>query len=69
MFEHPNNKVPFNDERLQKYACHFKRIEVPAKSLLLKEGQVSRKAYWIERGCIRVWFNKEGKDITYQFFF
>jgi len=69
MFEHLTKGFTLQDKRLQQYASIFKRIEVPAKTILLKEGQVSKKAYWIEKGCIRVWFNKNGKDITYQFFF
>ncbi|SFD26884.1 cAMP-binding domain of CRP or a regulatory subunit of cAMP-dependent protein kinases [Chitinophaga sp. CF118] len=33
------------------------------------EGDVSKKAYFIEKGCIRLWYNNNGKDITFQFFF
>jgi CRP-like cAMP-binding protein len=62
-------KNRLTDERLQKYAPYFKRMEVPAKTILLKEGEISKRAYWIESGCIRVWFNNDGKDVTYQFFF
>jgi|HigsolmetaAR202D_1030399.scaffolds.fasta_scaffold18416_2 cAMP-binding proteins - catabolite gene activator and regulatory subunit of cAMP-dependent protein kinases len=47
----------------------FKRQEVAAKTLLLKEGEVSKRAFYIEKGCIRSWFNHDGKDITFQFFF
>lgn len=52
-----------------KYPGVWKRVEVPAKQVLLQEGAVSRKSYLIEKGCIRVWFNHEGKDISFQFFF
>src|SRR4051812_31898128 len=47
----------------------FKREEVPAKTILLEEGQVSRKMFFIEKGCLRTWVNNDGKDITTQFFF
>ncbi len=47
----------------------FKREEIPAKTVLLKEGDVSKRAFYIEQGCIRVCFNHTGKDITFQFFF
>src|SRR5277367_6426239 len=47
----------------------FKRQEVPAKTVLLHEGEISRKAFYIEQGCIRLWFNNHGKDVTFQFFF
>jgi len=47
----------------------FKQKKIPAKAILLREGQISRTAYYIEKGCVRNWFNNQGKDITFQFFF
>lgn len=47
----------------------FQRLEVPAKTTLLHEGEVSRRAFYLESGCLRIWFNHDGKDITFQFFF
>ncbi|WP_268846238.1 Crp/Fnr family transcriptional regulator [Flavobacterium aestivum] len=52
-----------------KFKHLFNRQEVSAKTILLKEGEVSKKAFYIEKGCIRIWFNNNGKDITFQFFF
>ena len=52
-----------------KYKHLWKRLSVPAKTILLKEGELSKRAYWIEKGCLRLWFNNNGKDITFQFFF
>jgi len=57
------------DDKWNEYTGFFKRIEVPAKTILLREGEVSKKAYLIEKGCMRVWFNNAGKDMTVQFFF
>jgi CRP-like cAMP-binding protein len=51
------------------YSSYYHRLEVPAKAVLLKEGEVSRKAYIIEKGCLRVWFNNSGKDLTCRFAF
>lgn len=52
-----------------RYASRFHRMEVPARDVLLQEGQVSKKAYFVEQGCLRAWFNNRGKDLTCQFFF
>ncbi|HTF30133.1 MAG TPA: Crp/Fnr family transcriptional regulator [Flavitalea sp.] len=52
-----------------KFKHLFNRQEIPAKTILLKEGVVSKKAYYIEQGCLRAWFNNNGRDITFQFFF
>lgn len=52
-----------------KFSHLLKRQEIPAKTMLLQEGQISKTAYFIEKGCLRSWFNNNGKDITFQFFF
>jgi CRP-like cAMP-binding protein len=48
---------------------YFKPEEVPSKTILLQEGTISRKMYFIEKGCLRTWVNNDGKEITTQFFF
>lgn len=53
----------------ERFRHFFKREEMPAKTILLKEGQISERMFYIEKGCIRLSFNKDGKDITFQFFF
>jgi CRP-like cAMP-binding protein len=52
-----------------KFKHLFKRQEVPAKTILLAEGQISRTMFFIEKGCLRTWINNDGKEITTQFFF
>ncbi|MEN2488922.1 Crp/Fnr family transcriptional regulator [Flavobacterium sp. B11] len=69
MFSQFRNKFPLTDQKWNEYIGYFNRIEVPAKTTLLEEGEVSKKLYIIEKGCIRVWFNNNGKDLTTQFFF
>ena len=44
-------------------------ITIPAKTILLEEGNVANKIYFVHTGCIRQWHNTNGKDITCQFFF
>ena len=69
MFNQFRNKFPLDDSKWIEYTNHFYRIEVPAKTTLLEEGEISKKLFIIEKGCIRVWFNNNGKDLTTQFFF
>ena len=42
---------------------------VSAKTIILREGQVPTHIFFIKNGCLRERFNKDGKDITFQFFF
>lgn len=44
-------------------------ISVPSKTILLEEGRVADKLYLIRKGCLRLFFYNEGKNITFQFFF
>ena len=48
--------------------CSHTLQTFPAKTTLLSEGEVSQNIYFIKKGVIRMWFNKDGKDITFQFF-
>lgn len=57
--------IPF----LEKYVEFQQRQEVPAKTVLLEEGKVSKHHIFIEEGCVRTFFNNGGNDKTVQFFF
>lgn len=46
----------------------FKVQQIPARTSLLREGEVARFMYFVKAGSLRLWFNKDGKDITFQFF-
>ena len=52
-----------------KFSHLFKRQEIPGKTILLHEGEVSKAAFIVEKGCLRTWFNNDGTDITTRFFF
>lgn len=69
MFEQFRDSFPHLSDKWDQYNTYLHRIEVPAKTVLLREGQVSKKAFFIEKGCLRTWVNKNGKDLTFQFFF
>jgi len=47
----------------------FQEKQVPAKTTLLHEGEIAQNIFFIKKGCVRIWFNNDGKDITFQFFF
>jgi CRP-like cAMP-binding protein len=63
------DNFPLLEDKWDEYASYYHRVEVPAKTILFKEGEVPQKAFMIEKGCLRVWFNNKGKDVTFQFFF
>jgi len=69
MFDQIKDNFPLLKKNWDKYANYYTRIEVPAKTVLLKEGEIAQKAFLIEKGCLRVWFNNNGNDVTFQFAF
>jgi CRP-like cAMP-binding protein len=69
MFFQFKDKFPHLQEHWDAYIALHKRLEVPAKTILLSEGDISKRSFVIEKGCLRVWFNNNGKDTTFQFFF
>lgn len=69
MTNQPTNKFFTSNLNWDDYRHLVKEINVPAKTTLLQEGEVSKNAYFIKKGCLRIWFNNNGKDVTFQFFF
>ncbi|MGZ3872338.1 MAG: Crp/Fnr family transcriptional regulator [Mucilaginibacter sp.] len=69
MFEHLKDKFPRLTGHWENYAGLFKREEVPARTVLLHEGEISKRSFFIEKGCLRAGFNHNGRDVTFQFFF
>lgn len=47
---------------------HSQTRKLLAKSTLLHPGETSRHAYFVESGCLRMWYNDVGKDVTIKFF-
>ncbi len=62
------DRVKNNSELWEQFKDSFTKTDVPAKTALLKEGDIANKLYFIEKGCLRMWFNKDGKDIHYSSF-
>ncbi len=42
--------------------------DLPKKHTLLQQGEISKHAYFVESGCLRLWYNDEGNDVSVKFF-
>ena len=69
MIDKLKNMVIADKENWTKLLGSFVEKEITSKTVLLNEGEISNNIYIIKKGCLREWFNKDGKDITFQFFF
>ena len=61
--------MPEQIDIIQNIKRNFTREEFPAKTLLVKEGTLAKKLFYIEKGCCRAWFDHDDRDVTYQFLF
>ncbi|AUD01437.1 Crp/Fnr family transcriptional regulator [Spirosoma pollinicola] len=60
------NATPF----IERIKGSWSREEFPAKSLLVKEGALVRKLFYLEAGACRAWFTtSDGKQVTMNFGF
>ncbi len=63
------DKLKNDTKNWDKFQNFFVETEINSKTTLLQEGEIANHIYFIKKGCLRLWFNKDGKDITLQFFF
>ena len=69
MFDKLINAIKEDKKNWSKFQEAFIENEIASKAVLLQEGEIANNIYFIKKGCLREWFNKDGKDITFQFFF
>ena len=43
--------------------------KIRAKTILTEAGKIADKIYFVKKGCLRLWYNNEGEEITLEFFF
>jgi CRP-like cAMP-binding protein len=60
--------VQFKDI-LEKHQHLFEEITIPPKTVLLCEGEVSKRIFFVKRGALRLWANNNGEDVTFRFCF
>ena len=63
------NRIKEDPENRDKLGNIFIEREIPPRTLLLNQGEIAKTVHFVKKGCLREWFNKEGKSITFQFFF
>lgn len=47
----------------------FTKVELAKNEFLIKEGQICKHLYFLEKGCLRGFYNIDGKDVTQWFGF
>ncbi len=47
---------------------YLKEVTLAKKEVVIEEGEQSKQIFLIKSGCLRSWFNQDGKDVSCQFF-
>jgi signal-transduction protein with cAMP-binding, CBS, and nucleotidyltransferase domain len=66
--QYMNTKIKLTAEESSTIDAAFKREFYPKGTTLTDPGNRSQKVHFIEKGMIRTFYNKDGKDITHFFF-
>jgi CRP-like cAMP-binding protein len=61
--------IPLTEADYQALTAEMQPLELKKKALLLREGEICRHVAYIERGCLRYFYNVNGEEHTGQFFF
>jgi len=70
MFIHYKNQFPELSALWDSYERYQETIEVPAKYILLREGETAKYYYYIRQGAVRAYLRTNmGEEKTVQFFF
>ncbi|WP_165569535.1 Crp/Fnr family transcriptional regulator [Corallincola luteus] len=52
----------------QTYFQNADKVYLKKKEAIILEGEVTESVYYVKNGCLRSWFNKDGNDVSFQFF-
>jgi CRP-like cAMP-binding protein len=58
----------FNDSELKIIMPYFESKKVKKKTILLNVGKISNEVYYVIKGCIRLYCEKDGEELSTYFF-
>jgi len=63
IIRHITKQIKLNFEQQAQVMTHFSRVSLPKKSIILKEGNYCNDLYFVERGCLRLYFiDEKGRE-------
>ena len=57
-----------SDDELSVVLNRFEEKNIPKKTVILSAGKVAQEIYYVIKGCMRLFYEKDGKDISAYFF-
>ncbi len=68
-FEHIRQYGRLSNTALDGLSAVLKKVELPKGAFLINEGKICHHIYFLEKGCLRGFYNLDGKEISYWFAF
>lgn len=59
-----DTQMALTRQEWQQFESAFTFRQVPRKFMLVKEGDIARELYFINKGILRLFYNKDGEEIT-----
>lgn len=69
LFEHIQQYCKLNTSTQKALGAALHKAEILKGNFLIKEGSICRHLYFLESGCLRGYFNLDGKEVTHWFAF
>lgn len=64
-----NSDMKNKSDLYEVFQQHARTVNYQKRESILRENDHCKYVFYIEKGIVRSWFNDEGNDITFQFFF
>jgi CRP-like cAMP-binding protein len=69
LFEHIGQYSRLSDVAMKSLGAVLKKVELSKGSFLITEGKTCQYIYFLEKGCLRGFYNLDGREVTYWFAF
>jgi CRP-like cAMP-binding protein len=69
LFSHIRQYCHLDNESLESLGAVLKPLELEKGSFLITEGKICQHVYFLEKGCLRGYYNVDSREITYWFAF
>lgn len=69
LFTHIRQYSRLSHQALEALGAALQKVELPKGSFLMEEGKICQHIYFLEKGCLRGFYNLDGKEVTYWFAF
>ncbi len=64
IYRYIDQMIRLTEQERRMFENAFSFRQVPKKFLLIREGQIAREVFFINKGLLRLFYNKDGEEIT-----